>query len=36
VDSVAGYVRGGPSSARVDDVESYDETPEGLSDFEIR
>lgn len=36
VDSVAGYVRRGPSSARVDDVESYDETPEGLSDFEIR
>ncbi len=36
VDSVAGYVHGGPSSARVDDVESYDETPEGLSEFEIR
>jgi acylphosphatase len=36
VDSVVGYVRRGPSSARVDDVESHDETPEGLSDFEIR
>lgn len=36
VDSVAGYVRRGPSSARVDDVETHDETPEGLSEFEIR
>ena len=36
VDSVAGYVRRGPSSARVDDVETHDETPEGLRDFEIR
>ncbi|HEY2320992.1 MAG TPA: acylphosphatase [Solirubrobacteraceae bacterium] len=36
VDSVAGYIRRGPSSARVDDIESYDETPEGLSSFEIR
>jgi acylphosphatase len=36
VDSVAGYIRRGPSSARVDDIESYDEKPEGLSSFEIR
>jgi acylphosphatase len=36
VESVAGYVRRGPSSARVEKVESHDETPEGLSDFEIR
>ena len=36
VDSVAGYIRRGPSSAKVDNVESYDETPEGLSSFEIR
>ncbi|MGZ4166971.1 MAG: acylphosphatase [Solirubrobacteraceae bacterium] len=36
VDCVAGYVRRGPSSARVDDVETHDETPEGLRGFEIR
>lgn len=36
VDAVAGYVRRGPSSARVDGVESQDEAPEGLSGFEIR
>jgi acylphosphatase len=36
VDSVAGYVRRGPSSARVENVESHDEAPEGLNGFEIR
>jgi len=36
VESVAGYVRRGPSSARVENVESHDESPEGLSGFEIR
>jgi acylphosphatase len=36
VQSVVDYCHRGPSSARVDDVESYDETPEGLSAFEIR
>jgi acylphosphatase len=36
VDLVAGYVRRGPSSARVDNVETRDEAPEGLSGFEIR
>jgi acylphosphatase len=36
VDAVAGYVRRGPSSAQVENVESHDEAPEGLSGFEIR
>ena len=36
VDAVTGYVRRGPSSARVESVETHDETPEGLSGFEIR
>ena len=36
VDSVSGYVRRGPSSARVERVETHDERPEGLSGFEIR
>jgi acylphosphatase len=36
VESVTGYVRRGPSSARVERVETHDETPEGLSGFEIR
>ena len=36
VHSVTGYVRRGPSSARVDSVETHDEAPEGLSGFEIR
>ena len=36
VDAVSGYVRRGPSSARVEHVESHDETPEGLDGFEIR
>jgi acylphosphatase len=36
VESVTGYVRRGPSSARVENVESHDESPQGLSGFEIR
>lgn len=36
VESVAGYVRRGPSSAKVDHVETHDETPEGLTGFQIR
>ena len=36
VASVAGYVRRGPSSARVESVETHDEAPEGLHGFEIR
>ncbi|HYZ80141.1 MAG TPA: acylphosphatase [Solirubrobacteraceae bacterium] len=36
VESVAGYVRRGPSSAQVDHVETHEETPEGLTGFRIR
>jgi acylphosphatase len=36
VDSVAGYVRRGPSSAQVESVEAREETPEGLTGFQIR
>jgi hypothetical protein len=36
VDAVTGYVRRGPSSARVDHVETHEETPEGLTGFRIR
>ncbi|MFL5860049.1 MAG: acylphosphatase [Solirubrobacteraceae bacterium] len=36
VDAVTGYVRRGPSSARVERVEAHDEAPEGLTGFQIR
>ncbi|HTU95454.1 MAG TPA: acylphosphatase [Solirubrobacteraceae bacterium] len=36
VDSVIGYCRTGPSSADVDSVEVNEETPEGLTGFQIR
>jgi acylphosphatase len=36
VESVIGYCRRGPSSADVDSVDEHDETPEGLTGFQIR
>jgi acylphosphatase len=36
VESVVGYCRTGPSSAKVHWVEERDETPEGLTGFQIR
>lgn len=36
VESVVGYCRRGPSSADVDKVDEHEETPEGLSGFQIR
>ena len=36
VDSVVGYCRAGPSSADVDSVDVHEETPEGLTGFQIR
>jgi acylphosphatase len=36
VESVTGYVRTGPSSADVRSVDVHEETPEGLTGFQIR
>jgi acylphosphatase len=36
VESVVGYCRRGPSSAEVHAVDEHEETPEGLSGFQIR
>lgn len=36
VESVVGYCRQGPSSADVESVDEHEETPEGLSGFQIR
>jgi acylphosphatase len=36
VSSVVGYCRAGPSSADVDSVDVHEETPEGLTGFQIR
>jgi acylphosphatase len=36
VESVAGYCRLGPSSANVHSVDEHEETPEGLTGFQIR
>ncbi len=36
VESVVGYCRRGPSSAEVRSVDEHDETPEGLTGFQIR
>jgi acylphosphatase len=36
VESVVGYCRTGPSSAKVHSVDEHDETPEGLTGFQIR
>ena len=36
VESVADYCRTGPSSADVHTVEEHEETPEGLTGFQIR
>jgi acylphosphatase len=36
VGSVVGYCRAGPSSADVHAVDEHEETPEGLSGFQIR
>jgi acylphosphatase len=36
VESVVGYCRQGPSSADVRSVDEHDETPEGLTGFQIR
>jgi acylphosphatase len=36
VHSVVGYCRTGPSSADVHGVDEHEETPEGLSGFQIR
>jgi acylphosphatase len=36
VASVVGYCRTGPSSADVDSVDEHEETPEGLTGFQIR
>jgi acylphosphatase len=36
VESVVGYCRRGPSSADVHAVDEHEETPEGLSGFQIR
>jgi acylphosphatase len=36
VESLVEYTREGPRSAEVEDLEVFDEEPEGLSGFEIR
>lgn len=36
VQSVIGYCRRGPSSAEVQSVDEHEETPEGLTGFQIR
>jgi acylphosphatase len=36
VESVIGFLRTGPSSARVESVDVTDEAPEGLSGFQTR
>lgn len=36
VESMVRFCRSGPSSADVDDVEDSQESPEGLSGFEVR
>ena len=36
VESLVAYMREGPRSAEVSDVEVSDEEPEGLSSFEVR
>ena len=36
VNSVVGYCRTGPSSADVESVDEHEETPEGLTGFQIR
>lgn len=36
VDALTRWARRGPSSARVDDVETVDETPEGEQGFDVR
>lgn len=36
VDRLVAWTRQGPELAIVDDVEIFEETPEGLPDFEIR
>jgi acylphosphatase len=36
VESVVGYCRQGPSSADVHSVDVHEETPEGLTGFQIR
>ena len=36
VESVAGFLRCGPPRARVERVEEFEETPEGLRGFRIR
>ena len=36
VQSVVGYCRRGPSSADVHSVDEHEETPEGLTGFQIR
>ena len=36
VESVVGYCRSGPSSADVQALDEHDETPEGLTGFQIR
>ncbi len=36
VSSVVGYCRAGPSSADVHSVDVHEETPEGLTGFQIR
>jgi acylphosphatase len=36
VESVVGYCRRGPSSAEVREVDEHEETPEGLTGFQIR
>ena len=36
VESVVGHCRQGPSSASVETVDEHEETPEGLTGFQIR
>ena len=36
VERMVSFCREGPSSADVDDVEEFDEEPEGLRDFSVR
>jgi acylphosphatase len=36
VESVIGFCRAGPSSAEVDSVDVHEDTPEGLTGFQIR
>ena len=36
VQSVVGHCRQGPSSANVESVDEHEETPEGLTGFQIR